>query len=134
MPIRPYTESDLSALLSMHAAQGFDYAFPDLSDPLFLSKLVVEDEAGRVVMSSLARLTCEIYLLADPSAGKPRDRYASLVALHRAAESDLRARGLEDAHAWLPPRIAARFGRRLAQLGWIRDDTWTPYCRRFDCK
>jgi hypothetical protein len=131
MPIRPYTESDLSALLAMHAAQGFDYAFPDLQNPLFLSKLVVADESGRIVMSALARLTCEIYLLADPNAGKPRDRYASLVALHRAAESDLRTRGLEDAHAWLPPRISARFGRRLAQLGWIRDDTWTPYCRRF---
>jgi hypothetical protein len=30
----------------------------------------------------------------------------------------------------LPPPIATRFGRRLESLGWIRDDTWTPYCFR----
>jgi hypothetical protein len=115
----------------MHKTQGFDYAFPDLRNPLFLSKLVVEDGAGRAVMVSLARLTCEIYLLMDPAAGTPRDRFARIAALQRAGEADLRTRGLEDAHAWLPPRIAARFGRRIAQLGWLCDDSWTPYCRRF---
>jgi hypothetical protein len=28
----------------------------------------------------------------------------------------------------LPPRIAQRFGRRLTDLGWVRDDHWVPYC------
>ncbi|MGB7173903.1 MAG: hypothetical protein WBD23_10160 [Candidatus Acidiferrales bacterium] len=128
--VREYTDADLNALIAMHRAQGFDYAFPDLRDPIFVSKLVLEDGAGRAVMASLARLTCEMYLLADPSAGTPRDRYVRLLALHRAGAADLRARGLDDAHAWLPPPIAKRFGRRLEALGWIRDDTWTPYCRR----
>ena len=129
MLIRPYTESDLDALRRIHAAQGFDYAFPNLRDPLFVSKLIVEDAAGRPTMAALARLTCEMYLLADPTAGTPRARFETLLALHRAGESDLRARGLEDAHAWIPPRIAQRFGRRLTALGWIRDDAWTPYCK-----
>ena len=130
MLVREYREGDLDALLRMHARQGFEYAFPDISDPIFLSKLVVEDESGRTVMASLARLTCEMYLLADPQAGSPRERYGRLLALHGAGERDLLARGLDDAHAWLPPPIAKRFGRRLAALGWIRDDAWTPYCRR----
>jgi hypothetical protein len=178
--VREYTDADLDTLRRMHARQGFDYAFPDLADPIFVSKLVVEDDAGRVAMASLARLTCEMYLLVDrdladtapnrnvssrgPSsaegslfdvgsgdaamqrgvprrarndssgrlsrAGKAGERYARLLALHRAAECDLLARGLEDAHAWLPPAIARRFGRRLESLGWVRDDAWTPYCRR----
>lgn len=127
----------------MHAGQGFDYPFPDLADPIFVSKLVVEDESGRAVMASLARLTCEMYLLVDRSgesqiAGNrrtalsaPRERLAQLLALHGEGERDLLARGLEDAHAWLPPPIARRFGRRLESLGWVRDDVWTPYCRRF---
>jgi len=132
MQIREYTEGDLEALHRMHAQQGFDYPFPDLTDPIFISKLVVEDADGRPVMASLARLTCEMYLLADPGAGKPRDRLEHLVALHRAGERDLLARGLDDAHAWLPPRVANRFGRRLEALGWVRDDTWTPYCRRLN--
>jgi hypothetical protein len=130
--IRAYTESDLDALRHMHAQQGFDYAFPNIADPIFVSKLIVEDDTGRAVMASLARLTCEMYLLADPAAGSPRDRYARLLALHAAGERDLHARGLDDAHAWLPPPIAKRFGRRLESLGWIRDDAWTPYCRRFE--
>ena len=131
MLIRPYTELDLRALRLMHTAQGFDYAFPNLDDPIFVSKLVVEDDSGHPVMASLARLTCEMYLLADPGAGNPRDRFACLLALHAAGECDLLARGLDDAHAWLPPRIAKRFGRRLEALGWVPDNRWTPYCRRF---
>ena len=143
MLVREYTSADLDALRRMHARQGFDYAFPDLADPIFISKLVVEDDSGRAVMASLARLTCEIYLLMDRSngpgrrsalggdgAGNPRERYARLLALHAAGERDLLARGLDDAHAWLPPPIARKFGRRLESLGWVRDDAWTPYCRR----
>ena len=130
MLIREYTESDLDALRSMHASQGFDYPFPDLTDPIFVSKLVVEDDSGRAVMASLARLTCEMYLLADGGAGNARDRLTRLQALHNVGQYDLLARGLDDAHAWLPPRISRRFGLRLQSLGWIRDDTWTPYCRR----
>jgi hypothetical protein len=130
MLIREYRPEDLDALRRMHASQGFDYAFPDLADPIFVSKLVVEDDAGRAVMASLARLTCEMYLLADPGAGKPRERYERLLALHAAGERDLFARGLDDAHAWLPLPIARRFGRRLESLGWVRDTAWTPYCRK----
>src|SRR6185437_10184072 len=162
MLIREYTPADLEALRRMHASQGFDYAFPNLDDPIFISKLIVEDDSGRPVMASLARLTCEMYLLIDSDAAAPhsagvspafltfadnpkirqqdagatkgrvaaRQRWMQLLALHRAGEQDLLARGLDDAHAWLPRQIARRFGRRLESLGWLRDDSWTPYCKR----
>lgn len=130
MRVRAYTQADLDSLRRMHARQGFDYAFPDLSDPIFVSKLVAENDGGEAVMASLARLTCEMYLLADRDAGRPAQRYAWMLELHRAGERDLLSRGLDDAHAWLPPPIASRFGRRLEALGWVRDDAWTPYCRR----
>ncbi|MFZ0583107.1 MAG: hypothetical protein WAN72_18535 [Candidatus Acidiferrales bacterium] len=145
MRIREYSEADLNVLRRIHSRQAFDYPFPDLRDPIFVSKLVLEDDAGRVAMASLARLTCEMYLLVDRG-GDPdvrdgrlahdaplrggRERYRQMLALHTACEQDLLARGLEDAHAWLPPSIARRFRRRLAALGWIRDDGWTPYCFR----
>jgi hypothetical protein len=134
MRVREYNDGDLAALRAMHAQQSFDYAFPDIADPIFVSKLVVEDESGRTVMASLARITCEMYLLANPQAGTPRERYARLIALHDAGERDLLARGLDDAHAWLPPRVAARFGRRLEALGWVRDAAWTPYCRKLHAR
>jgi hypothetical protein len=168
MLIREYTDADLSALRRMHAAQGFGYAFPDLANPLFLTRLVLEDDGcaetavrhserspaerdaarnlsvsicpdsakssanqrePRIVMAALLRLTCEAYLLHDPAAGSPRERWQNLLAMHDAVRADARARGLEDVHAFLPPLVERAFGRRLARLGWVRDP-WASFCRR----
>jgi hypothetical protein len=86
---------------------------------------------GQILGAALLRLTAEAYLLLDPRAGTPRERWQWLLALHAAAERDAWRRGLEDVHAWLPPSIAKKFGRRLERLGWLRDDAWTPFCKRF---
>ena len=145
MRIREYTAKDLNGLRRIHAAQGFDYALPDLSNPLFVTKLVLArdsesasndpgSEAGasqeQILGSVLLRLTAEAYLLLDPKAGTPRDRWQWLLALQAAAERDAWQRGLEDVHAWLPPPIAKKFGKRIERLGWLRDDAWTPYCKK----
>lgn len=187
MLVREYEESDLDAVRAIHAAQGFHYAFPDLRNPLFVTKLVLSDVnvppgfrdvcgparpdssassiadtdaknaalksditqnaipsasenpafvregSSRILGVALLRLTAEAYLLLDPRAGTPRERWQWLLALHEAARRDAWQRGLEDVHAWLPPPIAQKFGRRLERLGWRRDDAWTPYCLRFGC-
>jgi hypothetical protein len=138
MRIREFQERDMAALTAMHSQQGFEYPLPELTNPLFVSKLVLEDDGDTasdsdadpsrpIVMASLVRLTSEAYLLADPTKGTPRDRYLRMLMLQRAGTLDLQRRGLEDVHAWLPPRIARRFGRRLTDLGWVRDDHWVPY-------
>jgi hypothetical protein len=160
MLVREYRDSDLAQLRAIHAAQGFDYALPDLSNPLFVTKLVLTQEPTSVVAAQHAapvqevaaqsgshnpatqdrlilgaaflRLTAEAYLLLDPSRGTPRQRWQWLLALHAAAERHAWQRGLEDVHAWLPPPIAQKFGKRLARLGWLRDDAWTPYCRKLN--
>ncbi|MGC1418032.1 MAG: hypothetical protein WA817_22280 [Candidatus Acidiferrum sp.] len=148
MLIREYRESDLAALRAIHAAQGFDYPLPDLSNPLFVTKLVLSEPASegsdakrdlqsrrdeKIIGAALLRLTAEAYLLLDPKAGTPSERWQWLLGLHAATERDAWRRGLEDVHAWLPPPIARKFGKRIAQLGWRRDDTWTPYCKRLAC-
>jgi hypothetical protein len=158
MLIRQYRQSDLAHLRAIHTAQGFDYALPDLTNPLFVAKLVLQQgdapvaaqhaapapekaeqsanatleasAGGAIVGAAFLRLTAEAYLLLDPRAGSPRQRWQWLLALHAATEREAWQRGLEDVHAWLPPPIANKFGKRLARLGWIRDDTWTPYCRK----
>ena len=191
MLIREYTDRDLDALRAIHAAQGFDYTFPDLRNPLLVTKLVLTgdsvaepfkapssivdgqppnkdvglkpacagrpgatqektgdeseipgpygvgnclpaDRHGPIFGAAFLRLTAEAYLLLDPRAGTPRERWQWLLALHEAAHRDAWLRGLEDVHAWLPPRIAQKFGRRLERLGWRRDDSWTPYCKRLE--
>ena len=171
MHIREYNSSDFDALRRMHAAQGFGYPLPDLESPLFLAKLVLEEDgapddscdneaaggrevargnsllcnsahenpaanaapglepSSRVVMAVLLRLTAETYLLHDPTAGTPRQRWQRFLALHDAARHSASARGLDDVQAFLPPRVARAFGRRLSRLGW-QHDPWTCYSRR----
>ena len=142
MQIREYRESDLAALRAIHEAQGFDYPLPDLRSPLFVTKLILskaekendshqaEPPQENIIGAALLRLTAEAYLLLDPKAGTPRQRWQWLLQLHAATERDAWQRGLEDVHAWLPPPIARKFGKRIETLGWRRDDTWTPYCKR----
>jgi hypothetical protein len=142
MRVREYTEGDLEALRAIHSAQGFAYPLPDLNNPLFVTKLILsEAEEGtetaeaespqeKIIGAALLRLTAEAYLLLDPHAGTPRERWQWLLQLHAATERDAWQRGLEDVHAWLPPPIARKFGKRIAHLGWNRDDAWTPYCKR----
>ena len=140
MQIRPYQPSDLPALQSLHRAQGFDYPLPDLNDPLFTTKLILTENdfaananpatPEKIRAAVFLRLTAEAYLLLDPKAGTPHDRWRAILALHAATEREACQRGLEDVHAWLPPPIAKKFGTRLTTLGWQRDDTWTPFCKK----
>ena len=141
--IREYMPADIDALQRMHAAQGFGYPLPDLDSPMFVSKLVLEEDgedadggreeadrsSPRVTMAALLRLTAETYLLHDPGAGTPRQRWQRFLALHEAARRDAADRGLDDVQAFLPPRIARAFGRRLARLGWTRDP-WPCFSRQ----
>jgi len=128
MRVREYTDADLDAVRAMHTAQGFNYELPDVSDPLFLVRTIVEED-DRPRMAALLRLTAETYLLADPRDGTPRQRWNWLAALHEATRKAAADRGLADVQAFLPPRVARAFGRRLRQLGW-RHDPWACYTRQ----
>ena len=145
MRVREYRQSDLAQLRAIHAAQGFDYKLPDLGNPLFVTKLVLAGQNGSsggaataqaetILGAALLRLTAEAYLLLDPRAGTPRERWQWLLALHAATERDAWQRGLEDVHAWLPPPITKKFGKRMERLGWMRDDAWTPYCKKLEVR
>ena len=138
MHIRAYTHADLDALRRMHAASRMPYAFPDLANPLFLTRIVIERDA-QIVAAALLRLTAEAYVLLDPAAGTPRDRWRALLLAHEAARGDANRRGFDDAHCWYPPPPwRPRFGRRLERLGWRREPwprtaaAWRP--PRRDCE
>ena len=161
MLIREYTDADLGALRALHAAQRLPYAFPDLANPLFLTRLVavrdthvgchpeepgfqgdegypaaqfasgvlsIAPRGSDIIAAVFLRLTAEAYFLLDPCAGSPRDRWRALLLLHEAARGEANRRGLDDAHAWLPPQVARAFGRRLTRIGWTREP-WPSYSR-----
>jgi hypothetical protein len=128
MTIRFYRPDDLAQLEQLHRAQGFEYEMPDLSDPLYFIKLVGEQD-GKIVNAGIAHLTAEIYFLADPNAGTPRQRFDNFLTMHEAGcEAAYRTGGLSDLHAWLPPEVARPFGRRLRKLGWRRP-LWTSFVK-----
>jgi hypothetical protein len=118
--IREYQESDLLALLRMHARQGFDYPFPDLRSPLFVVKRVAEEQ-GVPQAAAFLRLTSEAYLLFDPQEGMPRERWKRVLELHEAVKADAQRVGLDDVHAFIAPGVPEGFYRRLQRLGWIEE-------------
>ncbi len=141
MLIREYTDADLGALRALHAAQRLPYAFPDLANPLFLTRFVAQSDDGRLIAAALLRLTAEAYFLLDPRPedsgareqessrrSGPRGRWRALLLLHEVARGDANRRGLDDVHAWLPPQVARAFGRRIERLGWTREP-WQSYSR-----
>jgi len=121
----------------MHALQGFHYKFPDLGDPVFVGKWALEEadpSTGlRVNLAILARLTAEIYLLHDPMAGTPQERWLRFLKLHGAGEANLARMGLREVHAFLPPEVERAFGRRLVGLGWYKEP-WACYTLEFETR
>lgn len=128
MIVREYVPEDKPELERLHRAQGLEYQFPDLTDPLFFIKLVGEQD-GRIVNAGIAHLTAELFFLADRTAGTPKERYANFVKLHNTGCAvAYHVGGLSDIHAWLPPEVAKPFGRRLLKLGWKRP-LWTSFAK-----
>lgn len=130
MRIREYRESDDVRLKEIYDAQCIPYDWPNIADAQFIVKLVVVDEADIVIAAALARKTVEIYGLFDPSWETPAWRFEALRMLHERMRHEIGSLGYKDAHAWIPPRLAKSFARKLKHLfGW-QADPWPSYCRR----
>ena len=127
MTLREFVDADQDALRKIHLAEAMPYKFPDLSSPLFIVRRVLEDD-GKLLAAAMLRLTAECYLLLDRNSGTARDRWRGLILLHEAVRGEAVRRGLDDVHCWLPPGVAAPFGRRLVQLEWEREQ-WSCYAR-----
>jgi len=118
--IRAYRPGDRAALARMYQ-EGVDYSLDELSKSQWFSKLVLENDEGKVVMATLARRTCEVHCMVDHTAGTPKERYRAFEALHVVTERVLRSKGMADGFCVLAntPRLR-RFGRRLMKLGWLQ--------------
>jgi hypothetical protein len=120
--IRDCTSADYAALARIHAAQGIDYALPDLDFPLFFVKKVLTVD-GDVRAAMVLKLCAETFLLLDGFSethgkGRPQEKMAAMQMLQRSVLNEAYARGLDEIHASVP---AIGFDKRLVQLGWLRD-------------
>ncbi len=127
--IRPYRPSDEPILRALHEAQGFDYPFPDLSHVQFIGIVVFCDENDIPVQAIAARKTVEVYLLSNPNWRTPAWRMNVFCQLQLVIHQFLFSQGFTDVHAFLPPKIAKAFGKRLRRdFGWI-PSTWQSFCK-----
>lgn len=127
--IREFRQSDGPALRRLHAAQGFDYEFPDLTQPQFVQILVAVDDEDEPVQALIARKTVELYFVGDPNWRTPRWRLNFLLSLGYVMHKALARMGFTDVFAALPPEIEKTFGKRLRRsLGWV-ESRWKQYVR-----
>jgi hypothetical protein len=131
MKIRYARPQDDAAIREMHGRMGFDYELPDLQK--MTSKLVFEDDHGKVRMAIYLRPTFEAYMFIDRSeifvskALQAKEQWSRFLCLHRASLKDALAKGVDDVYCFLPPELERSFSRRLKRLGWFRP--WTAFCR-----
>jgi hypothetical protein len=103
MRIREYTSGDLDALRRMHAAQGFGYPLPNLDSPLFVSKLVLEED--------------------DEDSSAQDDNFAGSVAGDRAGREAADRNSLRAASAHVSsPRIVMAILQRLTAETYLLHD------------
>lgn len=128
MHTRKYEKTDRAALEEMFRKQGFAYEMPNFNSNNFIARRVLED-GGRPVQALVARLTTELYLLADSEWEAPGFRLEGMKILGRSMQTELREKGITDAHLWCPPAIEKRFGRRLMRnFGFTRPE-WTDFVK-----
>lgn len=113
--IRDCRPEDYAVLRRIHAAQGIDYAFPDLDSPLFFVKKVRELD-GVVHAALVLKVVAETSLLLGSSG--PQQKMAAMQELQQAVLAEAYGRGLDEIHASVPE---IGFDRRLIQLGWTKD-------------
>lgn len=123
MDIREYTESDFEEIKRLHDESGLDYKLPPLSRKEFFSLRVVRDGEG-IGMATFLKHTAEAYLICNPKWRNPAWRFEALRQLSHQCNNDSRDVGVTEVTAFLPPKMVAKFGRRLGKLGWekIRND------------
>ncbi len=125
--IRDCRPEDFPAISELHKEQEFDYAMPDLANPLFLVKKVREVD-GRVVAACVLRITAETFLFCS---GSPVEKGRSLLELQPEVLREAYEKGLSEIICAVPPPIAEEFGPVLqdSRLGWIRIPEWPVFQR-----
>lgn len=125
--IRPIGTADIPALQDLHQRSGLTYPFPFLGyGDGMVSKLALVDDSGKITAAALGKMTVETYLLLDMAASARR-RWERICELSSWYELDLRQKGIDSAHAFIPPALED-FAGQIARLGWVKEP-YMPYCK-----
>jgi hypothetical protein len=113
--VRDYHPEDRGELEQIHRQLGIDYQFPNLDNPLFFVRKVLEAN-GRVHSALVLKVCAETFLLLGE--GKPQDRFLAMKLLQDSVLTEAYQKGLDEIHATIPE---IGFDKRLTQLLWEKD-------------
>lgn len=120
MRTRAITTTDAPILEAWAKSSGFPYIEPK-------EAFVVVDDEDHPIMACSPHQIIELYLWSDPSR-TPALKLHALRMLHDTMIPEMKARGITEVNAFLPPDIERKFGRRLVRtFQWVRN--WTSYCK-----
>jgi hypothetical protein len=124
--IRDYEKRDEETLKAIHEESEFDYRFPNLDDPLFVYKGVVE-ERGKVVQGIALKLEATVYIYVSHAWSTPEGRWQRFQELTDEAKRAAWEMGLDTLTCVVPPEIVESFEKRLIQIGMTRDREWPKF-------
>jgi hypothetical protein len=127
--LRDYSPSDFEAIRAIHEQTSINYQFPDINQPLFLVKKVLEVD-GVVRAAGGAYIEAEMYLWMDNSDwAYPEEKMEAVKLLDKTVLAETWLKGIDCGVLYLPPGME-RFGKRLEDLGWSKPrDGWTAYSK-----
>lgn len=119
MRIREFESPDSGRLAYILSQQKIECDLPDFS--LFPDLQVLTDVHGVIRQGIGIRPLGEAYLFIDHGWENPALRFAAFQQLHDSMAVKMRAKGVLDIAAFIPPRMERSFGRRLMkELDWFR--------------
>jgi|SRR5665213_478111 len=128
MNIRNYQSNDLETIKAIHSKNGLPaVCLPQTDNPLFVLGQVVEMN-GKLAIAVNVKLNGELFLTLDHTAGTPEELWNALQELNKSLCDAAYTRGLDQLTAWLPPEMDESFGKRMAEMGFIRSP-WTCWTR-----
>jgi hypothetical protein len=116
--VRDAQETDYSRIAEIHRQSGMDYKLPDLANPLFFVRKVIQD--GDNFAACFLRLTSETFLWVPPTM-QPRKKLELMENLQPEVLKAAWERGIDETEAHIPEWMERRFQKRLKQLGWSKD-------------
>lgn len=123
--VRDCEKEDFAQLERIHETTGFDYRFPNLSDPLFCVKKVVEED-GVVTQGIALKLEATVYLWIDP-VGTRQHRLLKLKQLVDEIKREAWSKGLDTLTCVIPPELGEEFSEVLQFLGMTKDRPWPKW-------
>lgn len=126
MTVREATERDYSAIKALHESDGFPYTLPELSNPMWIRRIVIE-EGNEIVAAGLGHLSAETFLMLKRASRMRMSR--RFLTIQKEAVKAAAECGLPNLHAWVAPLIDAGFGSHLLRNGWSKP-LWPAYERK----